>query len=92
MLHHEWQTWMHFNMTDIFDRLRYLRDRSRTCRVKTTSYYVDGHYVSSGMPLSAFADSDVLAAIEAYGNGFDAPVRYRREGCGPVVLMWTSPR
>ena len=92
VLHDEWQTWIHFNMNDIFDRLRYLRDRSRTCGVKTTSYYVDGHYISSGMPLSAFADSDVLAAIEAYGNGFDAPVRYRREGCGPVVLLWTSPR
>jgi hypothetical protein len=86
----EWQTRLHFDVTDITSRLRYSLERSHICDAPT-SYFLDGvyMYLPPDVSVNDIAGTDYLAAVEAYGNGFDAPTRYRRHGCGSVILLWT---
>jgi hypothetical protein len=84
----EWQKWLHFNLSDIIHRMRIGFDAVPSCR-QPASAFVDGVYVPPSMSAAAFMDLDQLVAIEAYGNGFDAPPQYRRHFCGSVILYWT---
>ena len=83
----EWQKWLHFNMSDILDRTRYVRDKALLC-TQPSATYIDGVHIPRLMLPPMLSDPEAFAAIEAYGNGNDAPVRYRRHGCGSVVLYW----
>ncbi len=85
----EWQKWMHFELSDILNRTRYTLLKVDGCR-QPSSAYVDGVYLPPGFSVEAFVDRDRLVAIEAYGNGMDAPRRYRRHRCGSVILFWTT--
>ncbi len=85
----EWQEWMHFRLGDILNRMRYTLERVGTCLQPTTAY-VDGVYLPPGFSVEAFVDRDQLVAIEAYGDGMNAPRQYRRHRCGSVILYWTT--
>ncbi len=92
----DWKTWMHFNMSSILDRTRYrLENTSKMICPDSTppSYFLDGVYLPftpDPMPIDEIVDPSWVDAVEAYGNGFDAPPRYRRKGCAAVILIWTS--
>ena len=85
----EWQKWLHFNMSDILDRTRYVRDKALLC-THPSATSIDGVHIPRLMLPPMLSDPEAFAAIEAYGNGNDAPVRYRRHGCGSVVLYWSK--
>lgn len=85
----EWQKWLHFNLSDIIHRMRIGFEAVPSCE-QPASAFVDGVYVPPSLSAADFMDLDQLVAIEAYGNGFDAPPQYRRHFCGTVILYWTS--
>lgn len=92
----DWQSWLHFNVDDVLTRSRYLLESpSKMMCDAPPAFFLDGVFVqtiSVGLEIDDVLDMSWLAAIEAYGSGFDAPVRYRRNGCGPVVLLWSEQR
>ncbi len=90
----DWKTWMHFDVTSILNRTRYsLEKPSRWVCPDTIpiSYFLDGAYLpfTEEIPIDEIVDPSWIDAVEAYGHGFDAPTRYRRRGCGTVILIWT---
>jgi protocatechuate 3,4-dioxygenase beta subunit len=90
----DWQNWLHYNVDDVLTRSRYmLESPSKMICDAPPVFFLDGVFVqttSVGLEIDDVLDVSWLAAIEAYGSGFDAPVRYRRKGCAPVVLLWSE--
>lgn len=86
------ETWV---PSDIIARLRGYRGAEMTCGDDDPipEYFLDGMYLGSAR---TFVLDDIpedwLDAIEVYPAASDAPVRYRRSPCAPIVLMWTRER
>jgi hypothetical protein len=88
----DWDPWISSVPSDILTRLRGFGETTSTCTEAdpTPRYFLDGAFLGTGR---TFAIDDIpvdwLDAIELYPTAVDAPPRYRRSLCAPVILMWT---